>query len=302
MTRAPVYELWYVRREGQVRGPFPSGQIAADLLLGRLKLDSEVSQDKLSWATIAERPGLIPEAMHHLETLEGQRRFGQARRHADERRSERRHDSGGAGPNRRRTDRRRAEDAQDIRHRALMAALGKQEAETAKAEARPRYALPVLVSVFVIAGMAIMYLWGPPMFDLGAAPDCRAAPAPGINWSHCRRAQAQLARADLAQARLSNAALPAADLRYARLTGADLSYADLSGADLTDADLRGAILKGTVLRQARLARADLQAADLRYAILEGAGLNGVRLADARLDRAQWSDGRVCAGGSTGSCR
>jgi hypothetical protein len=37
---------WYVRRNNQIKGPFPAGQIAQSLILGRFSLQDEVSLDR----------------------------------------------------------------------------------------------------------------------------------------------------------------------------------------------------------------------------------------------------------------
>lgn len=54
---------WYIRSQsdGGVRGPFPGGQISQEMLLGRYKLDDEVSHDKEEWLCIREVPELVPE-------------------------------------------------------------------------------------------------------------------------------------------------------------------------------------------------------------------------------------------------
>lgn len=54
---------WYIRSplsEG-IKGPFPSGQISQEMLLGRHKLDDEVSHDKEEWFAIRDVPELVPD-------------------------------------------------------------------------------------------------------------------------------------------------------------------------------------------------------------------------------------------------
>jgi hypothetical protein len=79
--------------------------------------------------------------------------------------------------------------------------------------------------------------------------------------------------------------------QHCDLTGASLFRANLSGADLgysnlTGADLRQANLSGTMLAWADLTRANLEGANLAGAYLSGA---------------IWTDGRICAWRSTGTC-
>ncbi|MDH5183375.1 MAG: hypothetical protein OEX12_05740, partial [Gammaproteobacteria bacterium] len=56
--------LFYTRRDNEVLGPFPVGQITRYLLLGRVKLSDEISEDHESWQVIANRPELIPDVLN----------------------------------------------------------------------------------------------------------------------------------------------------------------------------------------------------------------------------------------------
>ena len=63
---------------------------------------------------------------------------------------------------------------------------------------------------------------------------------------------------------------------------------------------------GGMLANANLAGANLAGANLRGAILDnanlaGANLEGADFADASMDQTIWSDGKVCADTSYGSC-
>ena len=44
-------KAWYIRTKSgdETKGPFPGGQISQEILLGRHKLDDEVSHDKEEW-------------------------------------------------------------------------------------------------------------------------------------------------------------------------------------------------------------------------------------------------------------
>jgi hypothetical protein len=44
-----VPRLWYVRKQGQVHGPFPLGAVLQDRLVGRIGPDDELSADQEEW-------------------------------------------------------------------------------------------------------------------------------------------------------------------------------------------------------------------------------------------------------------
>ncbi len=53
-------ELWYVRQQRGISGPFPTAALAQDLLLGRLAFDVSVSTDTVHWVRACEVPALSP--------------------------------------------------------------------------------------------------------------------------------------------------------------------------------------------------------------------------------------------------
>lgn len=295
------YELWYTQRDGVVRGPFPGGLIYDFLLLGRLAEKDRISQDRHTWLPIAEHPHLIPEAIKHADTEAGRERLRQARLQADERLRERRAD-GPVPPaiaELRHGERRHREAPEVLEHRSFKAKLrhGLQAAMQ-----RPTYRYPIVITIVLMAGMGASYLWHGSDYSLETTRDCLQTAAPRVNWNHCDKTGAPLARAPLSGAVLNNARFSGAVLNAAVLDSADLGFAELSGADLGLATLKSANLRGAVLRGANLARADLDGADLGYADLRGANLDNARLDNARMDRALWVDGRTCASGSVGVCR
>lgn len=105
---------WYTRREGVVRGPFPSGEITRHILLGRIRLDDELSRDNKSWTPARALTGLLPHEMLNLSSWDDYQRYIEARMQVDERRTDRRCDTCfccNTGPGQRRVDkdRRRAD-------------------------------------------------------------------------------------------------------------------------------------------------------------------------------------------------
>lgn len=288
--------LWYVRRAGRVRGPYPPGQVAREILLGRIVESDELSHDREHWRPLAELPEMVPEVMRHAGTETGRQRLLLARMHEDERLHDRRHDAGPeTGARRRRRDRRDTEPVTVVAHRERV----NRWAHERPAPERQRLLLGATLAVAL--AVLLVYVFYRPDVEV-VVRDCGTPPAAGVNWNSCDLAGRSLNRAVLARANLANANLLRADLGHARLDGADLGFANLAGADLRGAALASANLRGAVLRGARLGGADLRDAELGYADLTGADLGGARLGGARLDKAIWIDGRVCGVGSVGTCR
>lgn len=293
--------LWYTRRAGHVRGPFPQKQISNCILLGRICDDDELSTDRETWLTLQQLPQLIPEVMKNVVTEEDQQRLQAARRRADERGGgDRRLGSerlqADNGERRRASDRRDEEDEEMLRHRELRRNVidAGRAAGGVPCGRQCRY---MLLSLAVIA--AVFFVFTPDTTP--ASADCAAPPAPQVNWNNCRMSGLVAEQADLHGASARNMDLTGARLVGANLTGADLAYtllhlADLRYSDLGDAQLTGAGMRAADLRGARLVGVDLAYADLREARLEGADLTM-----AKLGSALWIDGSVCAPTSVGQC-
>jgi hypothetical protein len=285
-----------VRRGQKVRGPYPQGQIVREALLGRIRPEDELSHDHEHWQPLSALPELHPEKIFKAGTPEGQQRLRMAKLHEDERARDRRGTRKSAGTERRGPDRRKKEPEEIVRHRQK---IRRWSAEKSAQEMKPRLAYMVLAGV--VLALVIYFVGYRPAAPSGER-NCNAPPAPGVNWSSCRLSGQMLNREDLSRARLDSAQLRRVHLQGTILTGADLRYADLEGSLLQQADLRAATLTGAVLRGATLERADLRGADLRFANFVNANLDGARLGEARLDKAIWTNGRICAVNSVGSCQ
>ncbi len=81
---------WYARRDGTVRGPFTDEYIARYVLLGRIRLRDEISQDRIRWRLVRDFPELYPEELERLASRENYQRLVVARRKVDERVGDRR--------------------------------------------------------------------------------------------------------------------------------------------------------------------------------------------------------------------
>lgn len=288
--------LWYIRRNGDIQGPFPAEFIRRFALLGRVRRDDELSTDRASWRPLVALPelGAAELLRERTDPDRDAQRLASLRRWEDERGGDDRR--GGAsedGTGRRHGgDRRRSESAERVvrKRRGGGARVGRRESYFG------RYVFLILF-IATIVGLAVLF----PDRYARDTTQCNAAPGPGVNWSDCHKEGVPAAGVNLSKANLNSTVLAGANLTGANLDEADLDYAVLNLASLRGAYLAGASLVGASLRQADLSGADLRGANLSYAILAGAVLAGADLTQARLDNAVWVNGRVCAPKSEGRC-
>ena len=76
---------WYIKKDDQVFGPYPNKLISRYLILGRLTLESEISQDQKNWVTVDHYKSLVPEVVLNAHTPEGHKALMLARIREDER-------------------------------------------------------------------------------------------------------------------------------------------------------------------------------------------------------------------------
>jgi hypothetical protein len=81
---------WYARRNGTVRGPFTDERIARYILLGRIRLNDELSPDRVSWQPARDYPELFPVELLQLSSWDDYQKLVVARMKADERTGQRR--------------------------------------------------------------------------------------------------------------------------------------------------------------------------------------------------------------------
>jgi len=81
---------WYSRRQGVIRGPFSAGDITRYLLLGRIRLDDELSTDKTLWSPARQFSAILPPEISNLTSWDDYQKLVEARMQVDERKSERR--------------------------------------------------------------------------------------------------------------------------------------------------------------------------------------------------------------------
>lgn len=281
---------WYIRSqsEGEIKGPFPSGQISQEMLLGRYKLDDEVSHDKEEWVSIRSVDDIVPDIFREDPDTPGfKERLAAARRWADERRGVDEIDDHG--------ERRTGESYENSEIKRLHRLAGE-----AKKKSNPvsTFIQFVVVFIVIVAVVILAFQYSPKVED---SVDCSAPALQGVNWSGCDLSGAKLASQSIIGANLMNTNLQTANLQHANLSHTNLKYAQLHLSSLkfvnfTKANLTGANLLGADLTGATFSQANLSYANFRDAIILTTDFSR-----ARLDHAIWIDGRTCRTPSIGMC-
>ena len=274
--------LWWVKRGGEPKGPFPAAVLENNITQGRIRPDDQLSRDREQWFPAGQYPDF------DLLVKAGS---GQAwARQLDERKAARRAETeGDAAGARSGVERRAPEDADAVARRERSNRVWASLRD--KPEARGVRWLP-----FVLVGVLMAGIFG--LATQGTRSDadtthCAAAPAAGVNWESCTLTDRSLRGTNLVGANLKNAKLVGVDLSDARLDGADLAYADLSGANLQGSRLAAARLTGARLVAATLTGVTLTGADLRFAELTNATFDGARLAGALFEDTLLPTGQPC---------
>jgi hypothetical protein len=280
-----VQALWYVRKSGQVRGPFPGPQIEELLRSGEIAPSDELSLDAEQWLPVRES-GLFHGKPHPAKPAQS----GVEGAWLDEREKARVRWEEGVEASAEALDDASVPDARRIEslranHEATRAMLD------AEASRRPSLLIAMVgLLVLVLAGLLIWFGQGEDTLQtsIGKVSDCHAAPASGVSWSACDKSGISLTGADLQSMILSRSRFDGATL-----AGVNLSYADLSRASLRGANLAGANLTGANLDGADLTGADLTRADLRYASFKQALIEGVRFDQVVVGKTTWVGGQLC---------
>lgn len=140
--------------------------------------------------------------------------------------------------------------------------------------------------------------------SVAEANDCRAAPAPRIDWSSCGKKNLMLTGSDFTGANLVEADLSATDLRDSNFAGANLSKAKMSRAWLGGSHAEKANFQKvegyrTGFQKLQAPGASFASAELTRANFEGADLTGVSFEKAELSRVVF-DGAILTGARFGS--
>ncbi len=288
-------KLWFVRRNGQVKGPFMSAQITRNILLGRLNPNDELSSDEQHWQQVSMYAELYPDVMQGVSVNEESVNI--AKMQVDERISDQRRERQNMEQERRRTrDRRETETDAVLQHRKH-----RKELDDVFKNRRSNPKMPflsVFLIVIVIVSFAVLFKAENNKLEA----DCTLAPTVGVNWSNCKFIDLDLENKNLETAILNDAILNESNLLGVNLSGSDMAYVEMIKSDLSYANLGNARLIGANLQHADLRYASLKNADLSYADLSNALLAGADLSNAKLDDAIWVDGQKCKKSSIGICR
>jgi uncharacterized protein YjbI with pentapeptide repeats len=287
--------LWFVRKNGVVKGPFLSAQITRNILLGRLTPDDEVSPDEHNWQKIAKHRELYPEVMQ--ETPVDKEKLEIAKMQVDERITEKRKQKSKMAQERRRTRERRGTESEAMLvHREHRKTLNESYKNNRNRPKLPTTSIALLVIVMMVFGFLLK-----PQEEKNII-DCSLPASKGVNWRNCQLINLNAENQNLELAILTDATLIEANLLGANLLNADMAYAEVKKSDLSYANLENVRLIGANLTQTDLRYANLKDADLSYADLTGALLAGANLSNAQFNNTIWTNGQLCKKGSIGSCR
>jgi len=90
MSQLDSGKSWYTRREGVMRGPFSAKNISRYILLGRIRLDDELSQDRENWTIAGHLTSLLPPELANQSSWADYQRLVVAHMGTDERKRDRR--------------------------------------------------------------------------------------------------------------------------------------------------------------------------------------------------------------------
>jgi len=318
-------QLWYTRRNKEIRGPFPSGMITRYILLGRILETDELSPDQCSWVSVTEMPDLIPEQMKlDVSIKENNERLRIARLREDERLSDDRRITGDKEADltddirfkRSGIERRESEPIDVLRHRALKTKFKKILDKPEKENYLPRI---ILLTLILIGSIWFAFIESPAPYVI--LNNCNVQPAPNVNWNNCRLQGIQIAALNLSGAKMHSAYLVGANLSGSSFINAQMAYVDLVNANAQNANFERADLQGAIMRNINLENARLLNTNLSYALLQGANLKNadftgadltlvdfsgadvtnIKLTGAKMDKVIWVDNSVCSPESVGKC-
>ena len=280
-------DLWYIKRGGDVQGPYRWSVIERNIALGRITDTDRLSEDGVQWRpaeTFASSLSLTVDGGVAAHDERGRDRRADENDDANDERDQR----GGR-------DRRKRESKDVVARRARSERVWAGLRTRSDPIRRPMFAMAAILTSIVILALNLS------MPQKRGAPDCEAPGAPRVNWDFCSKPGIRLNDRELALMSARNAKLTGATLAGSNLKESNLAYADLTSADLSLSDLSGARMVGADLRNAKLRHARMTHADLRFADLSGAVIAGADLSGAHLANAIWINGRTCERNSIGVC-
>lgn len=269
-------QLWYLKVKGRVKGPFATGLISKNILLGRIHPNDLLSQDKELWRKASSIREVMPDVIKHRHDPNYKERLNAARRWADEREEVREVDAGG---NEKIYTPRKKITHLKIKTTGLLGIIG----------------LIVVLSGLILA----LFKFTPD--DPLAQIDCSAKGQDAVIFDGCHLQRKNFSELSLRNSSFKNTLLQNSQFKNSNLQAAQMDYANLSHADLSGANLTGASLRAVDLRGAVLNTTNLNKADLSYADLTGAKASKIKLTDTKLANTIWFDGSICDKESIGRC-
>lgn len=269
-------QLWYLKTKGRIKGPFTTGLISKNILLGRIHPDDMLSRDKESWRKASSIRAVMPDVIKHRNESNYKERLKAARRWADEREQMREIDADG---------------------KEKIYTLRKK---TTHLKIKTTGILGIVGIIGIISSLiAALFLFTPD--DPLAQIKCATIPQDDVVFDGCHLqrkdfSHLSLKRSSFKNALLKNTSFKKSYLQFSQMDYADLSHADLSGANLTKASLRAADLRGAILKSSIFTKADLS-----YADLTGSNASGIKLTGTILANTIWFDGSLCDKKSVGRC-
>ncbi len=269
-------QLWYVKENGRIKGPYATGLISQNILLGRIHPNDLLSQDKEIWRKASSISDVMPEVIKNRHEPNYKERLRAARRWADERGEAREVNSDGQ------------EYAYSPRKKVTRLGI------------KTTGLFGIIFLIAVITGFIYaMFIFTPdaPVSQI----DCASAGQDGSIFDNCHLQRRDFSRRSLKASSFKNTLLQHSRFRQSNLQHSQFDYANLSNSDLTRADFSGASMKAADLRGAVLNDAVFTEADMSYADLTGAKAAKIKLTGTKLGNTIWFDGHVCAKESVGSC-
>ena len=269
-------QLWYIKVNEQVKGPFASGLISQYILLGRIQSDDLLSQDKELWHKASSINEVKPDVNKHPEVTNYEERLNAARRWADERGEVREVVSGGSEK------------------------VFKPRKKITHLQIKTTGFMGIIALIIFVSGLIYtMYIFTPdvPLENI----DCSISGQDGSIFDGCHLPRKNFSKLSLNGSSFKNAVLQNSQFRQSSMQNSQLDYANLSHADLSQANLSGASLRAVELRGAILNAANLTQADLSYADLSGAKAAKINLSGTKLNNTIWFNGKICDKSSVGRC-
>ncbi|MGD8640520.1 MAG: hypothetical protein PVF34_11375 [Gammaproteobacteria bacterium] len=154
-------QLWYTRRDMEIRGPFPAGMVTRYILLGRILETDQLSTDQVSWRPVSDLPELIPEELKlDLTNPENREKLRIARMREDERGTDDRRSENESSNTensvyvKRGNDRRKAEPMDVMRHREI-----KTQLLTSLREKQQKHYIPRMLGILMAISAIIATVW-----------------------------------------------------------------------------------------------------------------------------------------------